>query len=151
MGMLDSELVLSAAQSTAAFAIGDNASSNTYDTGSAYNNAQDAEASLTGENLWVRVGCNTLFVGATATVQAVLQSSPDNATWTDNVAGAAVLATGVAVGQYLLEVQPPSGTQRYWRTILRVAVANLTGGAVDSYICNTIQHNIQRPAGFTVA
>ena len=91
------------------------------------------------------------FVGATATVQGVLQSSPDDATWTDAVAGAAVLATGVVVGQYLLEVQPPSGTQRYWRTIIRVAVANLTGGAIDSYISNTIEHNIQRPSGFTVA
>jgi hypothetical protein len=147
MGYLDSELVLSAGQSTAAFNIGDNPSTNVYDTGSA--NAQ--EASLTGENLWIRVGCTTVFAGATATVQAVLQSSPDNATWTDVVAGAALLATGVLAGQYLLETQPPSGTLRYWRTIIRVAVANLSAGVIDSYISNTIQHNISRPSGYSVA
>ena len=151
MGMLDSELVFSAAQSTAAFNVGDNASSNTYDTGSAYNNAQDAEAAQTNENLWVNIMCNTLFAGATATVAGVLQSSPDDATWTDVTAGPAILATGVTVGQALLQVQPAIGTQRYWRTIIRVAVANLSAGAIDSYISNTLQHNIQRPAGFTVA
>lgn len=147
MGYLDSELVLSAAQSTAAFNIGDNPSSNVYDTGSVNNE----EASMTGENLWIRVGCSTLFVGATATVQAVLQSSADNVTFTDVVAGAALLATGVVVGQPLLEIQPPTLTLRYWRTIIRVAVANLTGGAVDSWIANTLQRNIARPSGFTVA
>ncbi len=147
MGMLDSETVLSAAQSTAAFAVGDNASTNVYDTGS----ANDDEAAQTGENLWVNIVCNTLFAGATATAQGVLQSAPDNATWTDVVAGPALLATGVVVGQSLLTVQPPIGTQRYWRTIIRVAVANLTAGAIDSYISNTIQHNIQRPSGFSVA
>jgi hypothetical protein len=152
MGYLDSELVFSSAQSTAAFAIGDNASTNTYDTGSADNNAQQAEAAQTTENLWINVICNTLFVAvATGTVQAVFQTSPDNATWTDSVAGRALLVSGVTAGQILLIVQPPIGTQRYWRTILRVALEGVTAGAVDSYVSNTIQYNVQRPAGFTVA
>jgi hypothetical protein len=152
MGMLDSELVFSAAQSTAAFAIGDNPSSNVYDTGSAYNNAQDSEAAQTNENLWVNVVCNTLFVAvATGTVQAVLQTAPDNATWTDTVAGKATLVSTIVAGQVLLQIQPPPGTQRYWRTILRVALQPVTAGAVDSYISNTIQYNVQRPSGFTVA
>jgi len=147
MGYLDSELVLSAAQATTAFNIGDNPSTNVYDTGSAYNNAQDAEAAQTGENLWLNVICNTLFVGAGATIQAVLQSSPDNATWTDVVLGKAWALASTSAGFTLLQVQPPTGTQRYWRTILRIASANLTGGAVDSYISNTIQYNVQRPSG----
>jgi len=81
----------------------------------------------------------------------VFQTSPDNATWTDSVAGRALLVSGVTAGQILLMVQPPIGTQRYWRTILRVALEGVTAGAVDSYISNTIQYNVQRPAGFTVA
>lgn len=147
MGYLDSELVFSAAQSTAAFNIGDNPSTNVYDNASINN----AEASLTGENLWVNVVCNTLFVGATATIAAVLQSSPDNATWTDVVASKAFTIASIAAGTVLLQVQPPAGTQRFWRTILRVAVANVTAGAVDSYISNTVQYNVQRPSGFAVA
>lgn len=147
MPMLDSELVFSAAQSTAAFNIGDNPSTNVYDTGSV--NAD--EAAQTSENLWVNVFCNTVFAGATATVQAVLQSAPDNATWTDVVAGTKLTATAVTAGQTLLQVQPPTGTQRYWRTIIRVATANVTAGAIDSYISNTIQYNISRPSGFAVA
>jgi hypothetical protein len=145
--MLDSENVFAAAQSTAAFNIGDNPSTNSYDTGS----ANASEAAQTSENLWLQIVCNTLFAGATATVQGVLQTSPDNATWTDSVAGKALLATGVTVGQALLQVQPPTGTQRYWRTIIRVAVANLSAGAIDSYISNVLQYNVQRPSGFTVA
>lgn len=150
-GMLDSELVLSAAQSTSAFNVGDNASTNVYDTGSAFANAQNAEAAQTGENLWVNVVCNTLFVGAGATIAAVLQSSPDNATWTDVVSSKAFTIASIAAGTVLLQVQPPPGTQRYWRTILRVATANLTAGAVDSYLSNTIQYSVNRPAGFSVS
>jgi hypothetical protein len=149
--MLDSELVLSAAQSTAAFNIGDNPSTNVYDTGSAIGNAQNADASMTTENLWVNVICNTLFVGAGATIAAVLQSSPDNATWTDVVASKAFTIASIAAGSVLLQVQPPPNTQRYWRTILRVATANVTAGAVDSYISNTIQNNVLRPVGFVVS
>lgn len=152
MGMIDSELVLSAAQSTSAFGTGDNPSTNVYDTGSAYSNAQDNEAAQTGENLWLNVLCNTAFTsGGGATVQAVLQSSPDNSTWTDVVAGKATAYNSIAAGQSLLTVQPPIGTQRYWRTILRIGTAALTGGAVDSYFSNTIQYNVLRPAGFAVA
>lgn len=147
MAMLDSELVLSAAQATTAFNIGDNPSTNVYDTGSLAN----AEAAQTGENLWVNVLCNTLFVGATATIAAVLQSSPDNATWTDVISSKAFTIASIAAGTVLLQAQPPPGTQRYWRTILRVAVANLTAGAVDSYVSNSIQYNVQRASGFTVA
>lgn len=150
--MLDSELVLSSAQSTSAFGTGDNASTNVYDTGSAFANAQNSEAAQTGENLWLNVVCNTAFTsGGGATVQAVLQSSPDNATWTDVVAGKATAYNSIVPGQSLLTVQPPIGTQRYWRTILRVATAALTGGAVDSYLSNTIQYSVNRPSGFSVS
>src|SRR5438270_567538 len=49
--MIDSELVLSAAQSTSAFGTGDNPSTNVYDTGAGSSaGANNADASLTTEN-----------------------------------------------------------------------------------------------------
>lgn len=148
--MLDSELVLAAAQTPTA--IGDTPSTNVYDTGSAAGNAQESEAALTGENLWVNVICNTVPTsGGGATIQAVLQDAPDNATWTDRLLGAVNAYAAVTKGLPLLQAQSPVGTQRYWRIVFRIGTAVLTAGAFDAYISNTIQRNIQRPSGFTVS
>jgi hypothetical protein len=148
MGYLDSELVLAAAQ--APTAIGDTPSTNVYDTGSAYNNAQDAEEAQTGENLWLNVIVNATAAGAGATVQAVFQDSPDNATWTDRLLGPVVPVANVTKGSALLQVQPPVGTQRYQRIVFRIATAVLTAGQFDAYFSNTIQRNVSRPTGFSV-
>lgn len=150
MGMLDSELVLSAAQTPTA--IGDTPSTNVYDTGSAIGNAQGAEEALTGENLWLNVTCNsTATSGGAATVQAVLQDSPDNATWTDRLIGQSLAVAAVTKGTVLLQVQPPVGTQRYQRIAYRIGTAVLTAGAFDAFFSNAIQRNIARPSGFSVS
>jgi hypothetical protein len=146
MGYLDSELVLSAAQ--APTATGDTASTNVYDTGSVGN----AEEAQTGEMLWLNVICNTAVTSAGApTVQAVFQDSPDNSTWTDRLAGPALLKAACLPGVAMLQVQPPIGTQRYQRVVYRIATAVLTAGAFDAYFSNTIQRNVQRPSGFSVS
>ncbi len=147
MGMLDSELVFASGQIPTA--IGDTPSTNVYDTGSAAGNAQEAEAAQTGENLWINVITKTAPT-AGGTIQAVLQDSPDDATWTDRLAGPALASAAVLPGVPLLQVQPPIGTQRYWRIVFRIATTAFVAGAFDAYISNTIQHNIQRPSGFTV-
>lgn len=145
MGMLDSELIFSAAQ--APTATGDTPSTNVYDMGS----AAGSEAIMTGENAFINVICNTVPTSAgSATVQAVLQTSPDNATWNDALLGQALAFAGITQGLPLLQAVPPVGTQRYWRVVYRIGVAALTGGAFDSYISNTIQRNISRPSGYTV-
>jgi hypothetical protein len=150
MGMLDSELIFSAAQTPTA--VGDTPSTNVYDTGSAAGNAQEAEAALTTENLWLNVICNTVPTsGGSATIQAVLQDSPDNATWTDRLLGGAVSYSNVTKGLALLQAQPPVGTQRYWRIAYRIGTAALTAGAFDAYVSNTIQRNVSRPSGFSVS
>lgn len=150
MGMLDFELVLASAQ--APTAIGDTPSTNVYDTGSAYSNAQDAEEAMVGENLYVNVVCDVAPASSgAATIQPVFQDAPDNATWTDRVIGTALLYSNIVAGQVLMCVAPPIGTQRYQRVVFRIATAVLTGGTFDAYFSNTIQRNIQRPAGFTVA
>ncbi len=148
MGMLDSEVIFSAAQSTAAAPIGNTASTNSYNCGS----VNDSDDAMTGENVWVNVVCNTPFTSSgAATVQALLQSAPDDATWTTAVAGPVLPISSVVAGTPLLQTQPPTGMQQYWQTVLVVGAYALTGGAVDSYVSNSIQRNTQRPAGFTVS
>ena len=143
MGMLDNELVFSDAQ--AVTAVGDDASTNVYDTGGS--NGQ-GDAGQTGENLWVNVLVNTTATsGGAATIQGVLQDSADNAAWADVVAGPAVAVANATAGTVLLQVQPPPGMLRYWRIVYRIGTAVLTAGAFDAYISNTIQRNIARQSG----
>lgn len=144
MGMLDSETVLSAAQIPTA--IGDTPSTNVYDTGS----VPAAEEGLTSENLWINVICNTVPTSG-GTIQAVFQDSPDNATWTDRLSGPVFASAAVLQGLTLLQVQPPTFSQRYQRVVYRIATTIFAAGAFDAFFSNTIQRNAARPSGFAVA
>lgn len=147
MGMLDNEIIFSAAQ--AVTATGDTASTNVYDSGGA--NGQ-GDMGQTGENLWFNVIVNTTATsGGSATVQAVLQDSADNATFADVVIGKAIAVASVTAGSILLQVQPPPGMREYSRIVYRIGTAVLTAGKFDAYVSNTIQRNIARNSGFSVA
>ncbi len=146
MGMLDSQLIL--AEGQAVTAIGDTGSTANYDAGS----AALGPAGLTGENLWVQAFCSgTVTSGGAPTVQAVLQDSSDGATWNDVVSGPPLPLASLVKGAQLLKVQPPPGMLEFWRIAWRVATAALTGGTFDGYISNTLQDNVPRPSGFSVA
>lgn len=146
MGMIDSELVFCEGQ--AVTAIGDNGSTTTI----AFANAQQGDNGQTGENIWVQALCSTTATSAgSATVQAVLQSSTDSATWVDAVAGEAIPVADLTAGTVMLQVQPPPGMDQYWRISWRIATAALTAGAFDAFVSNTIQRNVPRPSGFSVA
>jgi len=145
MGMIDSQLVFAEAQ--AATAEGDTASTNVLDMGSAAN----GPAGLTQENLWVQAICSTATTsGGSATVQAVLQDSADNATFADVAAGP-VYANPVAAGTRILAIQPPPAMRRYWRIAWRIGTAVLTAGKFDAFVSNTLQQNVAEPSGFSVA
>jgi len=144
--MLDSELVFAEAQ--AVTNVGDTASTNVYEAA----NAQLGDAGQTGENLWVQALCSTAATsGGSATVQAVLQDSADGVTYADVVSGPVVAVADVTTGAPLLAVQPPPGMRQYWRIAWRVATAALTAGKFDAFITNTLQRNVPRPSGFSVA
>jgi hypothetical protein len=145
MGMLDRECIFSEAQ--AVTALGDTPSTNIYDTGAPYNNSQDSENALSGENLWIQVFVNSQVAGAGSSTAAVFQSSPDNLTWTDVLSGSLYPPAQLTAGTNIMQVQPPTGTQRYWRIVYRVSGAALTGGKFDAYLSNTIQRNVPRPSG----
>lgn len=146
MGMLDNYGKLASAQ--AVTATGDTASTNIYDNGS----ANSSDNSMTGENLWINAVVDTTPTsGGAATIQAVLQDSADGSTFADVVAGPAVAYGSAPAGTVLLQVQPPTGMRRYFRIAWRVGTAVLTAGKFTAYVSNTIQRNVARPSGFTVA
>lgn len=137
MGMLDNEVIFADNQTVTA--IGDTASTNTYDTGGI--NGQNENGQDT-EQLWINITVGTAATSAgAATAQGVFQDSADNATFADVVAGSVVVLAGLTAGAVLLQVQPPPGTRRYWRTVTRIATAVLTAGTINSYTSNAIQRN----------
>lgn len=145
MGMIDSELVLSAAQ--AFTAQGDVASTNVYDTGQT-----NGAVGLTGENLWLNVVVNTTVTSAGApTLSPVLQDSADNATFADVMIGPQYLKAAMVAGAVLWQVQLPVQTRRYLRLVYRLGTADLTAGKFDAYITNTIERGTAYPSGFSVS
>lgn len=146
MGMLDNSTKLATAQ--AVTSTGDTASTNIYDSGS----ANSSDISMTGENLWINAVVDTTATSSgSATVQAVLQDSADGSTFADVAMGPAVAVASVVAGANLLQIQPPVGMRRYFRIAWRVGTAALTAGKFTAYVSNTIQRNVARPSGFTVA
>lgn len=144
-GMIDNEIVFCEAQVVTA--IGDTASTNVYDNGAVQGNAGQ-----TGENLWVQAIITTTVTSAGApTVQAVLQDSADNATFADVATGPVFALAAAVAGTQILQLQPPPGMRRYWRIAWRVGTAVLTAGKFDAFVSNTLQRNIPKPSGFTVA
>lgn len=136
--ILDSQELFSSAQSLAV-GTGDTASTNVLDTLT----AQDEGL---GENVWLNVLVTTAFASAgAATIQAVLQGSPDNSSWTDIITGASLAynAAGAAAGQYLLQarIPPYAQTHRYLRVVYRVGTAALTAGAATAFVSKDVQQN----------
>lgn len=147
MGMLDSEIIFSAAQ--AVTATGDTPSTNVYDCGGSNGQGDNGQ---TGENLWVNVTVNTPATsGGAATIQAVLQDSADDNTFADVASGPTVPVANATLGAVILQIQPPPGMREYWRIVYRIGTAVLTAGKFDAYVSNTIQRNIARHSGFSVA
>lgn len=146
MGMLDQSTKLATAQ--AVTTVGDTASTNAYDNGSAHS----SDISMTGENLWINAVVDTSVTsGGAATVQAVLQDSANGTAYADVAAGPVLTLADLKAGATLLQIQPPTDMRRYFRIAWRVGTAALTAGKFTAYVSNTIQRNIARPSGFTVA
>lgn len=145
MGMLDTSTKFAIAQ--AVTSLGDTASTNTYDNGSA--NAGDL--ALT-QDLWLTVSCSTTATsGGAGTLTPVLQDSADGSTWADALVGPTSALAALVAGATLWQTSPPAGTRRYLRVVFRVGTAALTAGKFEAFISTDIQRNVARPSGFTVA
>lgn len=104
--------------------------------------------------LWLIVRVQvTATSNGSATVQAVLQDSPDNATWTDRLVGSAIAVASVTAGSDLLNARIPSKLARYLRVIYRVGTAALTAGTFLSFLTlDEDRHDLsQRETGTTVS
>lgn len=144
--ILDSQEYLANAQ--AVTATGDTASTNVLDT-------QVAQDEGLGESVYINALVTTTPTSAgSATVQAVLQGSADNASWSDVVAGPALAynAAGAAAGQFLLQTKigPYAQTYRYLRVAWRVGTAVLTAGNFSAFITKDAGINRTYASGITV-
>jgi hypothetical protein len=145
MGMLDNSTKLSVQQ--AVTSTGDTASTNVYDAGSA---ASSDIGHVNG--LYLTAFCDTTATsGGAATLQPVLQHSDDNSSFSDALSGPVVALSGLVAGQALWKTKLPLGLKRYTRVAWRVGTAALTAGAFSAMYSFGVQHNVQRPSGYSVA
>lgn len=84
---------------------------------------------------WIIIRAQAAGVSAGGgTIQAVVQDSPDNVTWTDRILGAAIAAANVTVGSDLLNIRLLPSHARYIRVIYRIATAAFTAGTYLSFL-----------------
>lgn len=114
-------------------AIADNASGNVIDQalpGSLFTQGGGAYVGM-----WLEIVVNVAGVSAGGgTIQAVLQDSPDNVTWTDRQLGAVTTAANAVVGAKLIKVRLKESLARYVRVIYRIATAVFTAGTYIAYL-----------------
>lgn len=144
--ILDSQEVFSAAQ--AFTATGDTVSTNQIDT---LSTADDG----IGEDITVYAKVNTTFTSAGApTLQVVLQSSADNATYVDKLLSPAYALAALTAGAVLMNSVIPIGpntvSNRYLRVVYRVAVTTFTAGSMDAFIVKNPQAYQFGATGFAV-
>ena len=143
--MIDTQLVFAQAQSIGAV-VSDIVSTNVYDTGAAFDQS-------IGQGFQFAFFINTVPTSAgAATIQFVVQSSSDNATWTDDVLSPAyaynaapVNATGLAQS-----LEMGLGAKRYLRTVTRIGGATTTGGTASAYGGHDFPELQYPTSGFTV-
>lgn len=142
--ILDTQLNFSLNQ--AITSLGDTASTNVYDTGSAADDGIGNQELLT----FIRIG--TAFTsGGAGTLQFVLQDSADNSSWADVQASPVFALAALTANKTILQSRLPLGLRRYIRIAYRVGTAAMTAGTVESYLVLTPQANNAYASGFTVA
>jgi hypothetical protein len=124
-------------------ALGDTASTNVIDT------LVDSDEGI-GEGVHVLFAVPQAVTSAgAATVQFVIQTSTDNATFADIGMTEAIPKASLVAG-YSKPVRLPVGCRRYIRVAYRVGTATLTTGAFTSAIVKDIQMSKVYGSGFTV-
>jgi hypothetical protein len=138
--ILDKLLRFSTAQ--AVTALGDTPSTDVVDTGKG-----DAGA---GEEMFLFHKIDTSIASAgAATIQFVLQSSADNATFTDEQASPALAIADATAGK-VIKHRLPVGLKRYVRVAYRVGTAALTAGAFTSLITKDVPVEAFYASGFSI-
>ena len=142
MPILDSQASLSRAQGP--FNIGDNISTDIYDTGSA------ADTGI-GEEVFLVVSTVAAPVGAGSTTAIVLQDSADASTWAAVQVNPAFTIAQMGANRELVRMRLPVGLRRFFRVVYRVETANQTAGTYNAFVALNLQANNPYASGFTVA
>ena len=108
-------------------AVADNPSANTIDQQVKGGLFTGPGGSYVGMWLYVKAQASSVSAGG-GTIQAVLQDSPDNITWTDQLLGPVTTVANSAANNVLLRARIPAILQRYVRVIYRIATAVFTAG-----------------------
>lgn len=145
MGMIDNSTKLAVNQLVTA--LGDTAGTNVYDAGS----AASSDIGFSADLYFTCVATAAAASLGLATVTAVLSHSDDNITFVDALAGSAIPVASITAGAILMQLELPPGLKRYTRVTWRVGTAALTAGAFTAFYSESIQRNIARPSGFSVA
>ncbi len=132
--ILDGQNVLSnLATGDSPTAVADNASGNVLDQalpGSLFTQGGGAYVGM-----WLQILVAVAGVsGGGGTIQAVLQDSPDNVTWTDRQLGAVITAANAVVGSKLLNVRLKESLARYIRVVYRIGTAVFTAGTYIAFL-----------------
>ena len=143
MGMIDNSTKLATAQTVTT--AGDTTSTNFYDFG----NAASSDVGLQ-ERLWVQAMVDTDAAGGATGLQAVLQHSDDNVTYTDLQSGQVTPTALLKTGAILAQMKLPLGVKRYFRITWRLIGGALTAGKFTAFVSIDVQRNIARPSGFAV-
>ncbi|MDD2988886.1 MAG: hypothetical protein PHI64_07990 [Zoogloea sp.] len=146
MTIRDLNLIYSKAQ--AVLLVGDTASANCFDAGSAL--ASDIGHAV--DDVFLSVVCNTAATSSgSATLRAVLQDSADGVNFSDVIAGPVLPVAQVARGVALLQIPFPTRLRRFTQVVYRVGTAPLTAGKFDAFVSIGVQRNVAQKSGFFVA
>lgn len=140
--IIDSQNLFSSAQ--AVTATGDTASTNVLDTSQVLDEGVGEECYLIVKSV------AAVTSGGAATVQAVLQTSSDNSTWTDVDLGPAIGYATITTNYEIYKRRLPTGLKRYIRVAYRVGTAVLTAGTFTAFLTKDTQSQQFGATGFTV-
>lgn len=110
---------------------GDTASGNVIDQGSAFGPKQGGAYVAPFLVAKAFAGFTT---GSAATLQIVLQDSPDNITFTDRALGPVLAVAACGINAILATFRIPASLQRYLRLAYRIGTGTMTAGAVQAFL-----------------
>lgn len=126
--ILDKLLMFSESQAVTATAV----STDTIDLGPLKGSRRDIGVGYPSE-FWVLVN-TTATAGGEATLNVLLQTSTDNASWKTLCDSGAVSLADLTAGKRIVSAKVPSGVQRYLRVNYSVGSGPLTAGAFTAGI-----------------
>ncbi|EEU9533621.1 Bbp16 family capsid cement protein [Escherichia coli] len=135
----DKLLMFSEAQAVTASA----ASTDTIDLGPIDGTRRDIGVGYPLE-YWITVNTTATAAGA-ATVNAQLQTSPDNSTWTTIASSGDLALSTLVAGRRVVSQKVPQGVQRYLRVNYVVGTGPLTAGAFTAGINLDVDGNNHYP------